>query len=497
VKQRVLVASNRGPVSYQFGADGSLTGKRGGGGMIAGVTDGLAALGPEASVTWICAALSDADRVVARQDTGRRDEGGIPVRMLDIASGVFDRAYNNVANSALWFLLHQLFDTPNQPQFGREFRRDWESYLAYNEAFAEALNQEARAPGQAPSGGLRVLIQDYHLCLVPRLLRDRLGGGVPEAGIGYFCHTPWAPPDYYRMLPGDVGRALLDGILGADRAGFHAERWATAFMDCCAAVLGAEVTRTGLDGPGPGPAGRVTYRGHVTEVAVHPLGVDAPALRERARAGDVRAHVGALRQAAGDRKLIVRVDRTELSKNIVRGLAAYRELLATRPQWRGRVVHLAFAYPSRSALAEYRAYTDRVRELAREITEEFRTDDWEPLILEVRDDYPRSLAACAIADVLLVNPIRDGMNLVAQEGPVLSEGGCALVLSREAGAAATLAGEALLINPYDVTETAEALHEALVMSDTERQRRSAALAATAAADPPARWLGGQLASLGS
>ena len=318
-----------------------------------------------------------------------------------------------------------------------------------------------------------MLIQDYHLCLAPRLLRDRLGdrlgGDARDAGIGHFCHTPWAPPDYYRMLPDEVGRALLDGILGADRAGFHAERWATAFMDCCAAVLGAQVSRTGLDGPGPGPVGRVTYRGHVTEVAVHPLGVDAPALRERARAGDVRAHVGALRRAAGDRKLIVRVDRTELSKNIVRGLAAYRELLATRPQWRGRVVHLAFAYPSRSALAEYRAYTDQVRELARQITEEFRTADWDPLILEVKDDYPRSLAACALADVLLVNPIRDGMNLVAQEGPVLSERGCALVLSREAGAAATLAADALLVNPYDVTETAEALHRALTMPDAERQ----------------------------
>jgi trehalose 6-phosphate synthase len=190
MKQRVLVASNRGPVSYQFGADGSLTGKRGGGGMIAGVTDGLAALGPDASVTWICAALTDADRAVARQDTGRRDEGGIPVRMLDIAPGVFDRAYNSVANSALWFLLHQLFDTPNQPQFGREFRRDWESYLAYNEAFAEALTQEALTE----EGGLRVLIQDYHLCLAPRLLRERLGerlgGAASQARIGYFCHTP-------------------------------------------------------------------------------------------------------------------------------------------------------------------------------------------------------------------------------------------------------------------------------------------------------------------
>src|SRR6185437_11769351 len=282
MNQRVLVASNRGPVSYQFGADGSLIPSRGGGGMIAGVTNGLAALEPGARATWICAALSDADRAVARAGD-ISDGNGIPVRMLDIAPDIFDRAYNRVANSTLWFLLHQLFDTPNQPRFGREFGRDWQAYLAYNEAFADALTQEAVTGGAS----LRVLIQDYHLCLAPRLLRDRLGGqpGRPpgEAGIGHFCHTPWAPPDYYRMLPDDVGRALLDGILGADRAGFHAERWATAFLDCCAAVLGADVTRTGLAGPGPGPVGRVTYRGHVTEVAVHPLGVDAAALRERAR----------------------------------------------------------------------------------------------------------------------------------------------------------------------------------------------------------------------
>jgi trehalose 6-phosphate synthase len=506
MNQRVLVASNRGPISYQFGADGSLTGRRGGGGMIAGVTDGLAALGAGASITWICAALSDADRAIARRDGGTRDEGGIPVRMLDIPPDTFGRAYNNVANSALWFLLHQIFDTPNQPQFGAGFRHDWESYVAYNQMFADALAHEAgarEAETRQAGGPPRILVQDYHLCLVPRLLRERLGG-AREAGVGYFCHTPWAPPDYYQMLPAGIARALLEGILGADRAGFHAARWATAFMDCCADLLGAGIEKAHDERGGAalaaagrvsGPAGWVTYRGHVTEIAVHPLGVDAPALRERARAGDVQAHASVLREAAGGRKLIVRVDRTELSKNIVRGLAAYRELLATRPQWRGRVVHLAFAYPSRSDLAEYRAYTERVRQLARQITAEFGTADWNPLILEVKDDYPRSLAACALADVLLVNPIRDGMNLVAQEGPVLSERGCALVLSREAGAAATLAADALLVNPYDISETAEALHQALVMPDAERQRRSAALAATAAADPPARWLGDQLTSL--
>jgi trehalose 6-phosphate synthase len=489
MKKRVLVASNRGPVSYQFGADGSLTSQRGGGGLVAGVTAGLAAMTPEAEVSWICAALSDADRAAARQwPAGAEEPGAVPVRMLDIPPEVFDRAYNNVANSILWFVQHLLFDTPNQPRFGREFRRDWAAYVAYNEAFADAMADEA-ARGSAPSAGVRALIQDYHLSLAPRLLRDKLGREAADVGIAHFSHTPWAPPDYYRMLPAEVAVAVLDGMLGADHVGFHAHRWADAFLDCCAAVLGAQVTRTG------DPVGLVVHRGHVTEVAVHPLGVDAPALRARARAEDVRAHVTALGQAAAGRKLIVRVDRTELSKNIVRGLAAYRELLATRPEWHGRVVHLAFAYPSRSAVPEYRAYTEQVRRIAAEITAEFRTPDWNPLVLEVKDDYPRSLAACSVADVLLVNPVRDGMNLVAQEGPVLSERGCALVLSREAGAAATLDGDALLVNPFDVSETAAALHLALAMPEAERRRRSEALAATAAASPPARWLGDQLAAL--
>jgi trehalose 6-phosphate synthase len=486
MKQRVLVASNRGPVSYEFGADGTLTGRRGGGGLVAGVAEGLAAMTPEAEVSWICAALSDADRVAAHQRAAE-EPGAVPVRMLDIPPEIFDRAYNNVANSVLWFVQHLLFDTPDQPRFGREFRRDWAAYRAYNEAFADAMADEALA---GTSAGVRALIQDYHLTLAPRLLRDRLGG-VP-AGIAHFSHTPWAPPDYYRMLPAEVGEAVLDGMLGADHVGFHARRWAAAFLDCCEVILGAEVGRVSHE---DGTAGQVAHRGHVTEVAVHPLGVDAPVLRDRARAGDIQAQVTALRGAAAGRKLIVRVDRTELSKNIVRGLVAYRELLATRPEWHGRVVHLAFAYPSRSAVPAYRAYTEQVRRIAAQITAEFGTPDWNPLILEVKDDYPRSLAACAVADVLLVNPVRDGMNLVAQEGPVLSEHGCALVLSREAGAAATLGGDALLVNPYDISETAAALHEALAMPDAERRRRTQALAATAAASPPARWLGAQLASL--
>ncbi len=472
----MLIASNRGPVSFSFAEDGSLTSTRGGGGMVSGLMSGLAGAVADGGALWLCAALSDADREAARR--GERAAGGpgdAVVRMLDIPKATFGAAYNGIANSVLWFVHHLLFDTPVQPRFGAEFRRDWDCYVAYNEAFAAALAEESVAD-------TRVLIQDYHLALAPRMLRDRR----PDARIAHFQHTPWAPPEYYRMLPDDIAAAILDGMLGADHAGFLAGRWAAAFLDCCEAVLGARVIR------GSGGGGRVSHRGRITDVAVHPLGVDASALRERAAADDVRAATGTLAGLAEGRQLIVRVDRTELSKNIVRGLDAYRELLAARPEWRGHVTHLAFAYPSRSALTEYRAYTERVHELAAEINAEFRTPDWRPLILEVKDDYPRSLAACRLADVLLVNPIRDGMNLVAEEGPILSERGCALVLSREAGAAALIGDDALLVNPYDVTATADALHTGLAMPAFERRRRSAAIAAAAEAHAPQHWLAEQV-----
>ena len=309
---------------------------------------------------------------------------------------------------------------------------------------------------------------------------------APGLQIAHFSHTPWAPPDYYRMLPDEVGREVLAGILGADHAGFLCRRWADAFIDCCVAFLGAEVDSR---------RSQVGYRGHVTSIGVHPLGVDAGRLRDRASQRDVLTRRAALLDAADGRKLIVRVDRTELSKNIVRGLEAYRELLRTRPQWRGRVVHLAFAYPSRHDLPEYREYTASVQRIARQIEDEFAEPGWDPLILDVNDDYPRSLAACRLADVMLVNPIRDGMNLVAKEGPILSDRGCALVLSTEAGAATELGPHALLVNPFDVTQTADALHEALAMDDAERTRRSEALAAAAMSMPPSRWFADQLRAL--
>jgi trehalose 6-phosphate synthase len=482
--ERVLIASNRGPVSFRLGDDGRLSVRRGGGGMVSG----LASVAGQANVLWVCAALSDADRAGSRQAPDGRlgldgSPGGDGVQMLDIPPGTFQRAYNAVANSTLWFVHHMLYDTPNQPHFGLAFQREWESFRAYNRAFANALAAADRpAPGGGGGGSLRAAVQDYHLTLVPRMLAELR----PDIKIAHFTHTPWAPVDYYRMLPDTVGREVLAGVLGADHAGFLSQRWADAFLDCCEAVLGAAVDRDHQ---------QVSYEGHVTGIGVHPLGVQADELISRAAEPDVQSRVAALAESAGGRQLIVRIDRTELSKNIVRGMAAYRELLVTHPQWRGRVIHVAFAYPSRHDLPEYREYTASVQRLARQIVDEFGTDDWNPLILEVNDDYARSLAAYRLADVLLVNPIRDGMNLVAKEGPILSDRGCALVLSTEAGAAAELGADALLVNPFDVSGTAAALHEALSMPEAERRRRSAAIAKVATARPPAQWFADQLAAL--
>ncbi|MFI8070335.1 trehalose-6-phosphate synthase [Streptomyces sp. NPDC086033] len=452
---QVLVASNRGPVSYEVQEDGSLRPKRGGGGLVSG----LSAIGPEAGALWVCSALSDGDREAVRQGVG---EDG--VRMLAIPADVHADAYNGIANSVLWFVHHLLYQTPLEPAFDAEFRRQWGSYETYNRAFAEALAEEA-------AEGAAVLVQDYHLCLVPGMLRELR----PDLRIAHFSHTPWAPVDYFRMLPDDIAGQVLRGMLGADRLGFLTRRWADAFTAC------AEQFADGLGD---------------TRIGVHGLGADADFLRARSHEADVEERIVALREEIGaGRKTIVRVDRTELSKNIVRGLLAYRRLLESRPEWRERVVHVAFAYPSRQDLAVYRDYTAEVQRLAEEINSQYGTPGWTPVLLNLKDDFARSLAAYRLADVALVNPIRDGMNLVAKEVPLVSDEGCALVLSREAGAYEELGDDAIVVNPYDVEQTAEALHEALTMPSHERAERAKRLAAAATALPPAQWFLEQLNAL--
>jgi trehalose 6-phosphate synthase len=294
----------------------------------------------------------------------------------------------------------------------------------------------------------------------------------PDLRTVHFLHTPFAAPDMLGVLPDDVRAELLDGMAGYGACGFHCHEWEAGFRACYET------------------AGRT-----VPTTFVAPLGPEADVIEAEAAGPACAAALDALRAEVGGRRMIVRSDRLEPSKNIVRGMLAFEELLLAHPQWRDRVAHVALAYPSRQGLAEYLAYGADVEHTAERINHAHGTASWTPIVLSVRDDWARSLAALSASDVLLVNPVRDGLNLVAKEGPLVNRVDGVLVLSTEAGASEELAAAgALGINPFDVSGTAEALHAALTMPADERARRAASLRASVRARGAADWWDDQLAA---
>jgi trehalose 6-phosphate synthase len=448
----VVLASNRGPISFAMGDGGELQMKRGGGGLIAVV--GGALEGSDA--TWIAAALSDADREAASRGVIEAEGYRVRTIVVEDLAGYYDV----ISNGTLWFLYHGLFDAPRRPRFDRVWRDAWAAYRRVNETYARAIADEA------PPDSI-VLVQDYHLALVPaalRALRD-------DVRIVHFHHTPFAGPDAMRMLPTDVATELLHGLAGANACGFHHRRWADAFTASCEAVIG-ETPRT----------------------FVAPAAADADDIGKVAASDACAQKLQELEERVGDRKLLVRVDRIELSKNIVRGFLAFDDLLRTYPEWRERVVFGAFVYPSREGLAEYLAYRQEVEGVIRRINEEWSTDTWTPILYDAGDDFPRSVAALRRYDVLLVNPVRDGLNLVAKEGPIVNERDGVLALSRESGVAGELGDVALELNPFDVAGTADVLHAALSMSADDRRAHAAAVRARASARTPDDWFADQLAA---
>ncbi|HZZ97765.1 MAG TPA: trehalose-6-phosphate synthase [Jatrophihabitantaceae bacterium] len=467
----LIVASNRGPLTVGAVDDGDDEVRRGGGGLVSGMQ---AALSSTPDALWVCAALNDRERTLARQaDGGRLSElplvadalhGDFDVHMLPIDAPTFRAAYNGIANSTLWFVLHQLFDLPKQPAFDASWRRQWAAYVRFNQSFADAIARDA-------AENAAVMVQDYHLFLVPRMLRELRD----DVRIGFFTHTPWVPTDYFTTLPDDVAYAVVNGMLGADVVGFHTQRWADLFSESAAAVCNAKA---------PG-------------VGVFPLGTDAGEMQKLGGRRDVDNALRVFGGEVGDRLVIGRVDRTELSKNVWRGLLAYRELLRRYPDWRGRVVHAVYDNPSREDLPAYREYTASIERLAAEIDDEFGTDDWSPILLEIQDDYPAALAVLRRSDVIFVNSVRDGMNLVVLEALVLSERDPAVVISREMGAAELLGDDAITVNPFDVSANADALHEALLMAPDVRAERANRMRAAAVRLPPAEWFQAQLDALPS
>jgi trehalose 6-phosphate synthase len=453
----LVIASNRGPLSFRLDSAGMP--------FLADTAGGLAgALHPlleGSGATWVACAMSEADRKAA--DAGLMSQPGLELVTVRPDLITYRMAYDVVSNSTLWFCHHHLFDLARRPRSGHLWSEAWDAYRSVNASFASAVAEVA-------NDGATVLIQDYHLCLVPEMLaRQR-----PDLKTVHFSHTPFADPNMFRVLPAASGRELLGGMAAATACGFHTARWEAAYRGCCADM-----------GVAPGP----TF--------VSPLGPNGPHLAARASSTAARTARERIDEVVGDRHLVVRVDRMEPSKNLLRGFWAFEELLETQPQWRGRVVMLALAYASRETLAEYIAYGTEVENAVERVNETWGTDDWYPIILDVADDPDRSFAALTRYDVLLVNAVRDGLNLVAKEGPLVNDKDGVLVLSREAGAIEELRGPALEINPYDVADTADGLARALAMGGPERTRRAAELRSLVERRQAGDWLADLLAAAGS
>lgn len=453
----VVIASNRGPISYRS-VDGEPVGRRGGGGLVSG----LAPLVEDGRATWIAAALSDADRIVASRGVASAD--GLSAHLLDLDPEDHRLAYDVISNETLWFVHHGLFDLTRVPSFDRDWWSAWDAYRRVNDRFAAAVAE--LSPVDAV-----VLVQDYHLTLLaPRLRADR-----PDLALVHFHHTPFGGTDALRVLPEPVRRELLEGLGAHHACGFHTAEWAENFE----AVLR-----------------RWPVQGDCTAF-VSSLSSDTEALARTAVSAACAGALESIDDWIGGRRLLVRVDRMELSKNIVRGFDAFDLLLEQRPDLRGNVSFLACCYPSREGVAGYARYADEVLETVDRVNGRWGTEGWQPIRLETDDDYPRSVAALRRYDVLVVNPVRDGLNLVAKEGPSVNEHDGQLVLSTEAGAAAELASAADLVNPFDLVGTAAAMGAALDRTTDDRAARAAALRDLAGRRTPADWLTDQLAAVGS
>jgi len=446
------------------------------------VVTALGGLPAHHEVTWVASAMSEEDRAVATERGSSfleetAEGAGYRLRLVPHDPATYERFYNVFANPTLWFLQHYLWGLGSAPDFGPRLHEAWsDGYVPVNEAFAAATLEELeRQPDAA------VLFHDYHLYLAPRLVRE----ARPEIVTSHFVHIPWPEPDYWHALPEELRAAVHDGLLANDLVGFHTERWRRAFLLCAERLLGATVDRD---------AGTVVHRGRRTRVVARPIGVDPAEFDRLGQDSGVLEREASL-EARRPEHLILRVDRIDPSKNVVRGFHAFALLLNEHPELHGRVSMAALLAPSRQDIPEYADYAAAVETAAQEVNDRFGREDWEPVDLDIADDFLRSVAGYKQFDVLLVNPVFDGLNLVAKEAFLVNEHHGVLVLSENAGVHEELGEWALSVNPLDISGQADALYQALTLDPAERRQRATAIREHVRRHDIREWIDAQLADL--
>ncbi|MGH3146036.1 MAG: alpha,alpha-trehalose-phosphate synthase (UDP-forming), partial [Rubrobacter sp.] len=356
---RTIVVSNRGPVTFSRGESGEREHSRGAGGLVTALN---AVLRRSEDAVWIASAQSEEDVAVAREPAPYEVED-LRVTLVEHDPTSYDLMYNKLANPLLWFVQHGLYDLPYSPALGADTREAWErGYIPVNRNFAEAV-VDAVGDGESPV----VLLHDYQLYMTPLFVRERLGDG---AFLSLFVHIPWPEPDLWRVLPQYVREGVLESLLSADVVAFHTNRYARNFAETAVAVLGAEAD---VDG------GVIHHKGREVWVRAYPISIDPAEFEELAGSEAVLEQEVYVKNLPG--KLLLRVDRTDLSKNVVRGFLAYGRMLERHPGMAGEVTFLAQLQPSRTDIPEYAAYMEAVGRTAREVNEQHSTGSWTPIEL--------------------------------------------------------------------------------------------------------------------
>jgi trehalose 6-phosphate synthase len=473
-ERRLILVSNRGPVTFGTGPDGGRTLTPGGGGLVTA----LKGLTEITQATWISAAISDEDRLV-QEEAG---DGCFEIpghgmetlgRFVLMDPQAYDRYYNVIANPMLWFIQHYLWDLSAVPDIRREELDAWDlGYQVANEGFARVVCDELRARPSAV-----VMMHDYHLYTAPERIRSE----HPDAFLHFFVHIPWTQPDYWRVLPSHIREAVVRGLLSNDIVAFHTARYARNFLLCCEDLLDLRVDYERRV---------VRWQGRDVWVRAYPISVNAPAFETLAASPEVAEEEAAILRRRRTH-LVVRIDRADLSKNAIRGFKAFDVFLDRYPEFTEQITFFAMLQPSRQDVPEYVEYLDRIREVVSFINTKHGNTDWMPIDLRIESSLPRAVAAYKHYDVLMVNSIYDGMNLVAKEGPLVNEREGVMILSENVGSHEELGSFSVSVNPFDIDRQAEALHEALTMPQDQRVGRLAEIKRIVRENDVGKWLSAQ------
>jgi trehalose 6-phosphate synthase len=470
----LIIVSNRGPAQFERDENGERTVRRGGGGLVTA----LSGLVSHRDALWIASAMTEEDIAVSEETGGAAELSidGIDYKVCLVGSDpqAYDRFYNVIANPILWFIQHYLWDLSNAPDIRQEELDAWDyGYQEVNRDIAEAVVKQIEGEEEP-----LVMLHDYHLYTAPRMIREQR----PDVFLHHFVHIPWSQPDSWRVLPNRIRDAIFDGLLANDIIGFHTVAYCINFLRCCDELLEAEVDYGN---------GEVRHAGGSTIARAYPLGIDAERLERAAASPEVAE---AEREVLERRRkhLIIRVDRADLSKNVLRGFTAFDVFLTQHPEFREEVTFIAHLQPSRQDVPEYAEYLERIEALVAVVNHRHGTTDWMPIDLRIYENFHDAVARYKHFDLLMVNSLFDGMNLVAKEAPAVNTRDGVLMLSENTGSHQELWDYVISVNPFDIEEQAQAIYRALTMPADQRRAWSEGLKEIIYSRNPGDWVDDQL-----